>query len=190
MSNHAGITPRRIVGLCGYARAGKDTVAQALVDRGWARVGFADALKADLEAAIGKPFAAMPATEKELWRPTMVAYGEARRRQWADYWIARAVDTIQNRYAPSHPIVITDVRYVNELDWIRRCGGVVLYVERELLPANSEEEMSIRKCLDRIYPVDWLYNFTSVEAARERLIMAVENHYGPLGAELEGWEPQ
>ena len=80
---------RRIVGLCGYAKSGKDTAAEVLVRRGWARYAFADELKADLERAIGKPLVGMCPEEKEHWRPLMVEYGRVRRAQNVDYWVAR-----------------------------------------------------------------------------------------------------
>ena len=40
-----GLEPTPLVGFVGLKRSGKDTAAQALVDRGWTRMAFADPLK-------------------------------------------------------------------------------------------------------------------------------------------------
>lgn len=44
---------RKILGLCGLAGAGKDTVASFFMERGWIRVGFADALYKEVAEAFG-----------------------------------------------------------------------------------------------------------------------------------------
>lgn len=41
----SGLEPTPLVGFVGLKRSGKDTAAQALVDRGWTRMAFADPLK-------------------------------------------------------------------------------------------------------------------------------------------------
>jgi hypothetical protein len=173
------ITGRPIVGLCGYARSGKDTLAKALTSRGWERVAFADALKADLEKALGKPFAGMTAGEKEHWRPLMVEYGRARRAQHSQYWIIHAAAHIAAHLAPAHPVVITDVRYRNEAEWIHEQGGLVVRLLRGV-PANEEEEDSIA-ALCRVIPRSCeISNLGTIDGGRRALLLAVRRHYGKV----------
>jgi len=182
-----GFIPRRIVGLCGYARAGKDTIAAELIAKGWRRFGFADALKEDVGRCIQLPFDRMAPADKEFWRPLLVQYAVLRRQQSPDYWIHRLVDEVQSRTPPSQPVIITDVRYRNEVEWIQRCGGLVCYVEHEMQPACEEEERSIREAVPLILPENWILNRGTVGRARHRLEAAVVQHYGKNGTELEGW---
>lgn len=147
----------KIVGLCGYARSGKDTAAKALTEGGgWRRAAFADALKADvLRSMIGSAKAAgIPRSEwprwswfedaaaKERLRPLLVEYGRAMRGVAPDYWIRRLErDYVRGGQA----VVITDVRYENEAEWVRSRGGVVIEIARPGTgPANAEEEHSMQ----------------------------------------------
>ena len=72
----AGGDKMRIIGLTGYAGAGKDSVCQVLQERrsGIARAAFADALKAEVAAAYGVDLSVFndPAT-KELTTPVLAA---------------------------------------------------------------------------------------------------------------------
>lgn len=151
----------RIIGLAGPARVGKDTLAKVLTDAGFRRVAFADALKSDIlrmlihaYQKLNLDYSERPTwgwfsdpARKEQMRPLMVEYGRSMRSIDPLYWIKRAqydymTDVTQgvvcNRY------VITDVRYRNEADWIRRCGGIVVLLERDgVRPANEEETRSL-----------------------------------------------
>lgn len=139
---------RPIIGFIGYARSGKDTAASALTARGFTRVAFADALKADCERIIGMPMAAMTAEQKEFWRPLLVCYGERRRAQHPDFWVWQVESTLRT-IEPSAPVCITDVRYTNECQWILEQGGVLVMVTRPTCgAANGEEARSILEILE------------------------------------------
>lgn len=144
----------RIIGLAGYAKTGKDTIFGAL--RGeFERVAFADPLKA-------KTFAAFPQLQslaKEVVRPLLVDVGASYRAWDADYWIDQGRLSVAKLRAslPKASICITDVRYVNEVNWIQNeLGGVVYRVRRivddvEIGPANEEERRSFA-AIDSAYP--------------------------------------
>ena len=135
-----------VIGMCGFARAGKDTAAQGLMNAGWKRVAFADELKADVEQAVsrslasgqgphGTKFSLSNPEVKELLRPLLVEYGRGLRALDGGHWIARAADTMArvcggNTLGLYCGIVVTDVRYPNEADWIRSLGGAVIRVVR------------------------------------------------------------
>ena len=149
------MSKQKIIGICGYARSGKDTAAKGLIEDGWRRVAFADGLKSDVMSALVESAkrANLPKTMwpqwriledpelKEKFRPLLVEYGRAMRALNPDYWIRRLAHCFVKG---SGKFVITDVRYANEAAWIREHGGAVIRVVRPMaLAANSEEENSI-----------------------------------------------
>jgi len=150
----------KIIGLCGPARVGKDTLAGVLVDLEWRRVAFADALKSDVlrmliqaYQRLGLPYAHRPTyswlnapERKEVLRPLLVEYGRAMRSIDPLYWVNRAErDYMTDVDSPGgHYYVVTDVRYDNECTWIRRNGGVTVGLTRTGYgPANEEEHVSL-----------------------------------------------
>ena len=153
------MTHRTIIGLCGYARAGKDSMAAAIVERGWTRLAFADNLKNDLrtmlEDAVRRGSAPvadasrrvcqmLAGPDKAKARPLMVAYGAFMRAYQPDYWIARLWHQI-DALPDDARVVITDVRYENEADWVRSLGGRTIWLWRDGVgPANGEEAVETR----------------------------------------------
>lgn len=142
------------VGLCGYARVGKDTAAEHMVE--YERFAFADALKNEaskMMEAIGLPADWSDPVFKARWRPLLVALGAGRRATDPDYWIKRLIYTLAARnIAKRDNVVITDVRYANEVQWILGQGGTVIRIERPgHAPANSEESRSFLE-IDSMYP--------------------------------------
>lgn len=131
------IQNKTIVGLCGYARSGKDTLGSVLVERlNFRRISFADMLKKDLnehmkipvfndlqEKGINVDFSLIdfenpPTIEiKEILRPYMIWYGEEMKKiNGIHHWTNRALSQIEET---DNKIVITDVRRVNELTLFR-----------------------------------------------------------------------
>jgi len=135
-----------IIGVSGYAGAGKDTVGAYLQKCGWIRVAFADKLK---ELAIELNPCLFP-VGKEL-RDLVKQYGSLdgakgyvpevrqylqdlgvsmRDILWPDIWIDAAMKTVHEEIEQGHNVVITDVRFPNELQAIRELGGEVWRVNR------------------------------------------------------------
>lgn len=148
-----------ILGLSGYARVGKDTVGSILVEQhGFKRVAFADALRKlalEINPLLGQGTLRLadvvnahdwehaktyfPETRIFLQRLGVAVRDEIHR----DYWVNRALD----KALESHrPVVITDVRFTNELKAIRKHFGRVVRIERPGFgPANdhvSETELA------------------------------------------------
>jgi hypothetical protein len=173
-----------IVGLSGFARSGKDTASEILINEyGFKRMAFADALKADLKGmietaleTIGKDvslYTDMLSTSKETVRPIMVEYGRIMRALYAPYWIDRLfsdmIGTGQNRF------VITDCRYENEAKEIRKFGGIVIGITRpNVLPANAEEEMSFSK----FSPDYTVVNDADIKVLHDRVFECVFSRFG------------
>lgn len=138
-----------LIALTGYARAGKDTVGQILVERhGFTRVSFADRLKQvalDIDPVLEveddedtTPYHARLSTvvhayggldnAKELpcVRKLLQDLGvSARNRIGTDVWVNAALDNM-----PDGDVVITDCRFKNEATAIMRRGGVIIRIIR------------------------------------------------------------
>ena len=130
-----------IIGLSGYAQSGKDSVAKILVDNyNFERIGFADALK-DIALSINPIMENGYSLSREIkefgWDITKNARTEARRflqelgttlrdKVDKDIWVNIAMKKV----AEYNDVVISDVRFQNEADAIRKAGGQIWRVER------------------------------------------------------------
>ena len=137
-----------LIGLCGYARCGKDSVADCM--KGFKKLAFATALKREvqrmLDVSSEKGGSVVDDKDKAKYRPMLVAWGQIKRNIKPDYWI-RKLATTYNRVC-AEDIVITDVRYKNEIDWIHQMNGIVIMIARPGVgPANDEERRSFGEIL-------------------------------------------
>lgn len=142
-----------IIGITGLIGSGKDTVANFFVDRGCVRDSFASPLKdvcasifgwerADLEGDTvdSRDFRETPDmfwTRKlgiDNFTPrlalqlmgTEVMRNHFHKNIWID-----SLEYRMRRAERDHPcVIISDTRFINELDLIKRLGGVVINVER------------------------------------------------------------
>lgn len=142
-----------IIGLAGQMESGKDTAAGYLKRHGYDRIAFADALREEVLAAVQKreiPEAANWEIRLALdsVKPSMVYskptddnmrkilqwWGtEYRRAQDQDYWIKRLIE----RMDITKDWVISDVRFPNEAEFVRNCGGEVWLIERAYKHASG-----------------------------------------------------
>lgn len=134
MKNNTPPLISSIVGLCGRAGAGKDTVGDWLVaNRGYTRTSFAAPIYAAL-AAMGFP---APATREEKealipgfnfsWRQAAQTLGtEWGRTLQADLWLRIVEQKVKS--GTNENFVVTDVRFENEADMIRDAGGTILHI--------------------------------------------------------------
>jgi hypothetical protein len=87
---------------------------------GYTRIAFADGLKQDVCDFCGITIQELEA-RKEEFRAVMQLYGERRRNECLDYWINRWFGKVfpQVYPKPTGPIVVPDVRYMNEAAVLR-----------------------------------------------------------------------
>ena len=133
----------KLIGLCGYAQTGKDTLGKMLIEKeGYKRYAFADALKKEVRSMLRELVIRADFNnpeDKAKWRDFLVFWGAKRRQMDRNYWI----DVLDILIDFNKPSVITDVRYLNEVEWIKEKGGEVYRIKREGYgPDNAEEEMS------------------------------------------------
>jgi hypothetical protein len=135
-----------VLGLSGWARSGKDTIANCMVENhGYLKMSFADPLKDALEALNPKVDISgyyMPlATGLKLvggWegikghstevRPLLQRMGtEVGREMFGEnFWVDAAIDRIPD----GSKVIFADVRFPNEAKAIKDLGGQVWRVER------------------------------------------------------------
>lgn len=148
-----------IIGLTGWAGAGKSTVASLLAaEHGYMVKPLAgpviDGLRA-LDPIIGwvagQPVRLNAAIDSLGWDVTKRTYAEARRlaqrfgtevgRQQfgADVWVDRMWWTLQG-VPDMIPVVIPDVRFPNEAQLVYDIGGFIVRVERPGLARQSDHE--------------------------------------------------
>jgi hypothetical protein len=173
-----------IIGLSGYARSGKDEVANILVkDYGYERIAFADAIrdllgKMTLALEDGMPLEMLVRTHD--WEyikknyPSIRTYLQqlgvgAREVLGDDVWVIAALRKI-NDFKTNY--VITDVRFENEATMIRQMNGQIWRIRRDDVgPINdhiSETALDDYK-FDQI-----LKNEGSLDELRERVIKRME----------------
>lgn len=153
-----------IIGLSGYARSGKDTVADYLVSNfGFERVAFADPIRTimyDLNPTIdGEKLADMVdnygwdiTKSKDEVRTFLQVLGySARQNIHADVWVMAAFAKMR----ADKNYVIADVRFLNEADYIKKNNGEIWRVERPGISAVnthvSEWEMDSYSFDHRLY---------------------------------------
>ena len=160
-----------LIPICGFARSGKDTLADAIFDHleeseptySVITLKFADALKKDLEKAMASVGVQVDAftedtAEKAKLRPMLVAYGEYRRSIDPDVWVKKVLkeigvwvnETLDETGSDGSVILIPDLRYLNEYEKLKVVADkhgwafVPIYIERHgNLPANDQEAESI-----------------------------------------------
>ena len=143
----------RIIGICGPARSGKDTLADSFVEIfkeykvKTQKLSFAKELKYECKSfvkrTLGIDIFTEVTEEKDIIRPLLVTWGtHVRRRLNDNVWI----DALAKRMHSNKIIIISDVRFENEFNWIKERGGKIVFINRTLpdgtlVPnANEEEE--------------------------------------------------
>lgn len=138
----------KIIGISGSARSGKDTLGNNMVkilsDYGIkARtVSFANELKESVNKFLIEQTGISAFTEveeeKKLIRPFLVCWGTEVMRSIDDnIWI----NNLKNNIHDDCVNIITDVRFENELNWIKENNGLSVFLNRQdNKPANALEE--------------------------------------------------
>jgi hypothetical protein len=144
-----------MIGLTGYSTVGKDTLAELLGDRHeYHRIGLGDPLYAILfamdplvPATVRAGFLPIPVREllrrRVTWRaakddyiygPELIkllqrlATDGMRTYLGEDVWIRTAQRTIEEK--GWWRVVISDIRFANEVEWVHQHGGVVVRIKR------------------------------------------------------------
>ena len=144
--SHPAIKPK-IIGLTGLAGTGKDTVRSILERRhGYIGVAFADPIRNMLYSLLIEAAADVSYMHdrqlKELPIPGLgVSYrhlAQTLGTEWGrsvsgDLWLSITRERVKNHFDhhQGRPVVISDVRFQNEAEWIMEAGGEIWRIERE-----------------------------------------------------------
>ena len=164
-----------VIGFAGKARSGKDTAGAYLVDQyQFLRYSFAQPLKDATNIMFHL-------TDKQIENKEKPAepWGRSPRELYQKVGtdIARAIDVnvwvkgadIFKNDNPGRSIVITDVRFSNEADWIRSHGGVVIFLESKTRGIHEHTDHSSENGLTG-EDVDLIMeNDGTIEAFHEKL---------------------
>lgn len=139
-----------IIGLTGLAGSGKDTVAYIMESRhNFSKRAFADNLKSAASKIFDLPLIAFYQQDlKEVvdpyWsmspREMLQKLGtEACRNVFGEnIWIDSMMKALSSERLSTRHIVITDVRFDNEAEAIRKLGGVILHIRSNRKSSLSE----------------------------------------------------
>lgn len=175
-----------IIGLTGYARVGKDSVAEILIDTfDFQRLAFADALK---EAALeANPWVEIPyhgfrrlqyVVDDLGWEaakgfPDVREFlqhlgGAGRKHIHEAVWL----DVVRGEIDYRGPglYVITDVRYENEAQWVSRAGTLVRVIRPDIGPINGHESEQLQPSLRERN----LHNDGTLDDLRNEVVKLVE----------------
>lgn len=131
-----------LIGFGHRKRSGKDTAGTfLLVEHGYQRVAFADPLKQAAMTIFGFTEQQCYGTEQDKetvdprWgfspRYAMQKLGEEMRNIFGkEVWVKSAEAKAHQFMSKKLGVVITDVRYPNEAEMIRRNGGIVVRIDR------------------------------------------------------------
>lgn len=132
-----------LIGVSGFARAGKDTFVNIGMNilkkngKSAIRLAFADELKKDLNSFLKEKYGISAFTtdtkEKELIRPFLVAHGCGKRMQTdGKCWIDKLDKELESgNYNKFDYVFVSDVRFTNEASWIqRKWNGSVIHLKR------------------------------------------------------------
>jgi hypothetical protein len=176
-----------IIGVCGFIGRGKDTVADYLVNfHEFRRESFADTLKDAVAAVFGWDRTLLEGRTKEAreWReevdpwwaerlgmPTLTPrwvlqyWGTevCRKSFHDDIWIASLENKIRNS---KDDIIVSDVRFPNEVKAIKNQNGKMIWVQRGRLPkwydtaleANAGRNIAINELkIQKIHASEWAW---------------------------------
>lgn len=139
---------QEFIGITGYKRSGKDTIASVLVEHGFTRIGFADPLKS--MALSCDPFVEIHGRTPEFARLTeivgLLGWELAKDHEDVRRFLQRlGTEGVRDHLGPDAwvnalklradqegltRIVVPDVRFMNEAAAIRKWGGQIWKVHR------------------------------------------------------------
>ncbi|MFD0400173.1 hypothetical protein ACFVHI_19085 [Kitasatospora sp. NPDC127121] len=178
------------IALIGRARSGKDTAASVLAGYGYVRLALADPLKVmayDVDPVVGTellgvnapvPVHLADAVDRYGWETVKDRFPEARRflqrlgtegvrrHVGPGFWIGHLHRAAA---AAGGPVVVTDVRFDNEVDALRSAGFAVWFIDRGGADGDHPSEQLGPKHADRTVP-----NTGSLAAFHTRIREALE----------------
>lgn len=179
----------RIIGICGPARSGKDTLADSFAEIfkeykvKTQKLSFAKELKYECKSFVKRTLGIDIFTEiteeKDIIRPLLVTWGTHVRRKLNDnVWI----EALEKRMHSNKIVIISDVRFENEFNWVKKQGGKIIFVNRTLpdgtlVPnANEDEEKNnsfLQKNADSTFTWDTMSDERWIQAIAYSILTGI-----------------
>lgn len=157
----------RIIGLSGKAGSGKDTLADILATNSrFIKMSFAKSLKEMSIKYFGIPRdMAFSSIKEPIVRQVLQGIGQCFREEVdRNFWIDKLEEEIllMKSISEEKRIIITDVRYINEINWIRKKGGKLVKIERQNpIDLGKYAQHSSETEMDKY--VNWDYNILNID---------------------------
>ena len=170
---------KMIIGITGRSQSGKDTITDILVKKyNFVKISFADHLKKCVELIFNFSNDQMYSSKKDIIderyhktpRELLQWFGtDIMRKQFDNnFWIN------QMKLDMKTNIVISDIRFKNEAEFIKKNNGVIIKVERKSIPIlNHESENQI---IDFDYMILNNHGFEELECIVDDLYMLLVNN--------------
>lgn len=180
--------PIKLIGLVGHKQSGKDTVwsivskldASYLTRCKCFRYAFADALKMEVAEILGVNADNLNAKKNHpLVRHIYQWYGsDYKRAEDKNYWIKHLdfqITQFKQAAVPCINVFVTDVRFLNEAEYIKQSGGILWRIRRRVAdevwdPHPSEVEV------DKIECDNFIHNDMSVLRLEKEVIDVMKQH--------------
>lgn len=177
-----------LIGITGPAKAGKSTVARYLVEQGFIEVSFAAPIKRAISTAFDIDI--LDLEEPQFKEAPLPWLGKSPRyllqtlgTEWGrkmvapDVWLILAARRIEKARDLGHPgVIVSDVRFDNEADFILARGGQLWRIWRQAATAVRAHESE--QGINEAYPSHGIINNGSFDDLYTR----VDNLLAPLGA--------
>jgi len=167
-----------IIGICGFAGSGKDTIASYLITKGFVKLSFSSVLKDVISAIFNWDRDLMEGISEKsrLWREQkdiwwsdklqftvtprtmmqMIGTDLFRNLFHKDIWIF----ALERKIKQFNNVVITDCRFVSEIQMLENMGAKMMYVMRNE-PSWFSKQHSIPSSL-HISEYEWIYKLPSI----------------------------
>lgn len=170
-----------LLGLTGLKQSGKDTVfkilEKQLAPKKVVRVAFADALKKEVAKGCGVSLEFLE-KNKDNFRLILQGWGTDFRRKLLgeDYWLKIVAKQILALSDDVELVVVTDVRFHNEAELIKKSGGSIWRVVRNV--SSPIDQHSSEQELLSIYEDKTIFNHNSLVNLEHEVTLAYQYTYG------------
>jgi hypothetical protein len=141
-----------LIAICGFQGAGKDTLANILIKKfGYTKISFAGSVKDSVSAIFGwdRQLLEGVTNESREWREKVDEWWAKRLQipHLTPRWVLQEIGTevFRNHFHPDiwvasvekkleklTGVVITDARFTNEIDTIKKLGGIIIHIKRNV----------------------------------------------------------
>ena len=191
----------QLIAICGFQGSGKDTVAAILVEHGFVKMSFAGLLK-DIVSILfqwDRDLLEGITTESRRWRETVdewwatrlhipdltpiyvlqhIGTDVFRNHFHPDIWVAALERKLINHmnlknFNNLNKVVITDCRFSNEIEMIRKLNGLFVHVHRGNLPSWFGKEDEFPKNI-HVSELEWTKMFFD-KSIDKRIDKSIDN---------------